>query len=271
MGIIQETMNKLSPSQSAQLQEIGTYLKQQRLDKSLTLDEIAASTMIRAHLLKALEETNSEELPELIYVKGFVRRYGEVLGLDGKALAARLVIEEGPAISEALAPSVTSDFASKAPGNNFPEVGGNLSWLYFLLGGLGILGGLLYFLTRPPQPKPVVRKPNPVAVVSPKPQPKLQPSPSPVAIPPSPTSPLSVKVKLEQDAWLKVTIDGKPEYVGILKSGEEKTWTAKKAISLRSGNAGALKLSVNNQPLKFLGKLGEVKEITVTPQTQPTL
>ena len=269
MGIDEEIMNKLSPSQSAQLQEIGTYLKQQRLDKSLTLDEIAASTMIRAHLLEALEEAKNEELPELIYVKGFVRRYGEVLGLDGKALAARLVIEEGPAISEALAPSVTSDFASKASGNNFPEVRGNLSWLYFLLGGLGILGGLLYFLTRPPQPKPVVRKPNPVAVVSPKPQPKLQPSP--VAISPSPTAPLSVKVKLEQDAWLKVTIDGKPEYVGILKSGEEKTWTAKKAISLRSGNAGALKLSVNNQPLKFLGKLGEVKEITVTPQTQPTL
>jgi cytoskeletal protein RodZ len=260
-------MNQLSPSQSDQLREIGTYLKQQRLEKSLTLEEIAAMTMIRLQLLQALEEGDVEPLPELIYVKGFIRRYGEALGIDGQGLASRLQNIPPPAISEALAPSVTTSppmqYAINKDYDLKPsEKKGVGWWLVPLLGGLGLLGSLLYFFLKPPapQPEPVVTPslpPSPVVVASPKPTPP--PKSRPVAVP------LVLKVSLEEDAWLKITVDGQTVQEGILEADSSKTWQGKKSITMRSGNAGAVKFSVNGQASKSFGKLGEVKEITLTP------
>jgi len=270
-------MNKLSPSQAEQLQEIGTYLKQKRLDQSLSLEAIAASTMIRLPILHALEEGDGEELPELIYIKGFIRRYGQVLGIDGQALAAKLIAEETPPISESLivsaTPEATPDHAPpQAQRSGFLPINASPRWLPFLLGGLAIAAGLFYWLTRSPQTqKPAVTKTAPPVAVSPTPVPSapVEPSPTPAAREPSPNLPLSVKVKAKQDSWLKVTIDGQVDYEGTLKSGEEKTWTAQKSLKLRSGNAGAIKLSLNDQPQKPLGEIGQIKEVTFTPTGQP--
>ncbi|MFM7711534.1 MAG: helix-turn-helix domain-containing protein, partial [Microcystis sp.] len=83
-------MSQLSPLQAEQIKEIGTYLRQKREESCLSIDDIAALTMIRVPMLEALETGNWEKLPELIYVKGFIKRYGDALKIDGKALADRL-------------------------------------------------------------------------------------------------------------------------------------------------------------------------------------
>ncbi|MFN6247418.1 helix-turn-helix domain-containing protein, partial [Microcystis sp.] len=77
-------MFKLRPQQAAQIKEIGTYLRQKREESCLSMDDIAALTMIRLPMLEALETGNWEKLPELIYVKGFIKRYGDALKIDGK-------------------------------------------------------------------------------------------------------------------------------------------------------------------------------------------
>jgi len=83
-------MSQLSPLQAEQIKEIGTYLRQKREESCLSIDDIAALTMIRVPMLEALETGNWQKLPELIYVKGFIKRYGDALKIDGKALADRL-------------------------------------------------------------------------------------------------------------------------------------------------------------------------------------
>jgi hypothetical protein len=63
---------------------------------------------------------------------------------------------------------------------------------------------------------------------------------------------------------MQIQADGKTEFEGTLNKGEQKTWTAKKNLLLRVGNAGAVTVSHNQGTEKVLGTLGEVKEINFT-------
>ncbi len=56
-------------------------LREAREAKGLTLEELAVSTKISLHLLKALESADFTVLPQT-YVKGFLRNYARQLGLD---------------------------------------------------------------------------------------------------------------------------------------------------------------------------------------------
>ncbi|XLQ11514.1 MAG: DUF4115 domain-containing protein [cyanobacterium endosymbiont of Epithemia adnata isolate EadnSB Bon19] len=99
-------MSNYNSSQIQQLRELGAYLCQQRLDRSLTLEQIATSTFIHLSILKALEQGQVNELPELVYVRGFVRRYGEVLNLDGHSLADRFLLQQVEESSSAISPEL---------------------------------------------------------------------------------------------------------------------------------------------------------------------
>ncbi|MBD2513316.1 helix-turn-helix domain-containing protein, partial [Nostoc muscorum FACHB-395] len=72
------------------LRQIGQQLQKTRQSKGLSLDHIQLSTHIRTELIEALENGNWKELSDDIFVRGFIRRYGDALGLNGVALAASL-------------------------------------------------------------------------------------------------------------------------------------------------------------------------------------
>ncbi|NDJ22596.1 hypothetical protein GS682_13335 [Nostoc sp. B(2019)] len=84
-------MTLLNETQLEQLKEISTQLRQVRQEKSIKIEEIAAQILIRPALLLALEEERFDELPELVFVQGFIRRYGDALGLDGNSLTHSLI------------------------------------------------------------------------------------------------------------------------------------------------------------------------------------
>jgi helix-turn-helix protein len=66
--------------------EIGTALRDARARRGLDLAQCETRTRIRAKYLRAMEEERFELLPAAAYVKGFLRSYGEALGLDGQVL-----------------------------------------------------------------------------------------------------------------------------------------------------------------------------------------
>ncbi len=87
MALREKTVKLLNETQIEQLKEIVVQLKTAREAKSLSIDEIAMYTCIRPVFLKALEEGRFEDLQEAVFVQGFVRRYGDVVGLNGTDLA----------------------------------------------------------------------------------------------------------------------------------------------------------------------------------------
>ncbi|PFX11287.1 hypothetical protein AWC38_SpisGene25080 [Stylophora pistillata] len=80
------------PASEVEVQEllpVGEILKSARLKRKGTLPRIAAALKIRQVYLKALEEENTSELPELVFTLGFLRSYALYLGLDAQALVER--------------------------------------------------------------------------------------------------------------------------------------------------------------------------------------
>lgn len=70
------------------MKETSELLKQTRLSKNLTLEEISSQTKIQLHILKSLDEGDYESLPNKIYIKGFLRQYAQALGLKSGEIIA---------------------------------------------------------------------------------------------------------------------------------------------------------------------------------------
>ncbi|MEB3196681.1 MAG: helix-turn-helix domain-containing protein [Candidatus Sericytochromatia bacterium] len=69
--------------------DVCQLLRETRLSKGLTLDEVAQRTYIKLHYLEALEEGRMDRLPAMVHTYGYIRQYAKLLGLDGGALVAQ--------------------------------------------------------------------------------------------------------------------------------------------------------------------------------------
>lgn len=65
---------------------LGDELRRERQRKGLTFEDIEQALHIRAAYLEAIEDGNFDVIPGHVYVKGFIRNYGNFLGLDGQRL-----------------------------------------------------------------------------------------------------------------------------------------------------------------------------------------
>lgn len=70
------------------MRTIGEILRKARVEKNLTLEEVEKHLRIRRKFLVALEENSWSKLPELAYIKGFLRSYSSFLGLKGDEMVA---------------------------------------------------------------------------------------------------------------------------------------------------------------------------------------
>lgn len=69
--------------------DVCQLLRETRLSKGLTLEEVAQRTYIKLHYLEALEEGRVDRLPAMVHTYGYIRQYAKLLGLDGGALVAQ--------------------------------------------------------------------------------------------------------------------------------------------------------------------------------------
>ncbi len=82
---------QLRSLQQTSLQKIGSYLQTVRESKALSQRDIHNQTFIQVYMIEAIETGNLKRLPEPFYVRAFLRKYAQALGLDDLAF-----IEEFP-------------------------------------------------------------------------------------------------------------------------------------------------------------------------------
>lgn len=68
------------------MSELGTRLREARVNKGYTLNTLQQMTKIQKKYLQALEEGNYEEIPGTFYIRAFTKQYGDIVGLDGEQL-----------------------------------------------------------------------------------------------------------------------------------------------------------------------------------------
>jgi cytoskeleton protein RodZ len=68
------------------MDEIGARLREARMRLRIDINEVETRTKIRAKYLRAMENEEWDLLPGEVYVRSFLRTYGDFLGLDSREL-----------------------------------------------------------------------------------------------------------------------------------------------------------------------------------------
>ncbi len=64
----------------------GQILKEKRLEKKISLEDVSKATKIKIHFLKSIEENDYNALPSSSYAQGFVRNYAQYLGFSERQI-----------------------------------------------------------------------------------------------------------------------------------------------------------------------------------------
>lgn len=248
---------------------LGASFKKARESKGISLDQIASETRISKRFLTAIENEEFHQLPGGIFNRGFVRAYAEQVGLDPVQAVAdyeRLVETGEPSETP---PTVPSPPPTKIERHLYP----------IAIVALLLLIVVFYVVTRDSANTAQTASPPPPAPTS-QPEPQSQPAPPTRPISPPETvsaatvseaalplaaEPLRIDLEAKEPTWIKVTADGTTINVGeILKPGMTRRFTAQNSIDLSIGNAGGLRLKINDIQAKPLGKAGQVRKINIT-------
>lgn len=236
--------------------KIGEVLRRAREEKGITLREAEEATKIRLKYLDALEREEFAQLPGRVYAIGFLRNYARYLGLEWQELVEELK-KQWPDEEESR-PASSSTIQEKSANRGFLS-----RWLGVLLVLL-----LLWALNQGYNRYRVSLEGSaPLPPVMEEPAQVVSPPPSPTPQPPSPPEVRGVEVKIyvkEMQCWIGVKVDGKNVFSGTLKGGESRTFQGDRDITVTLGNAGVAELTVNNEVLPPLGRVGEVVTRTFT-------
>lgn len=250
---------------------VGAYLRQTREARGLHLDDAARITRIGKNYLVALEEERFDKLPNAAYVKGFLRIYASFLGLSGDAVVAMYERDTSPQ-------PVRTVIEKKPARQELPPKRGKGRWLIPSILLSLVLVAAYFFDDKgakqlPPQapvPSPVASVPVPVqtvrtsaTVAATLPATLPEPSLPEVTIPPSEQSGngIVLRLKINQDSWLNITIDGAVSQQYDLKAGDLIEWKGERVFTLDLGNAGGIEGEFNGKPLKPFGAQGEAAHV----------
>ena len=135
-----ENDNKVGNSS---LKRIGNFIKEARLSKNQSIEELASDLKIGAHQLEAIEEGNEEKLPEKVFVKAMIRRISQKLKIDTQFLMDEFKTERKELKIEEIVEEVSKkNYKSRQSKNFIPE-----GFLIFILisGFLGLIASSLIF------------------------------------------------------------------------------------------------------------------------------
>ena len=124
------------------LKRIGNFIKEARLSKNQSIEELASDLKIGAHQLEAIEEGNEEKLPEKVFIKAMIRRISQKLKLDTEFLMDEFKTERKEVKIEEIVEEVSKNYKTRQSKNFNP-----LGFLTFILisGFLGLIASSLIF------------------------------------------------------------------------------------------------------------------------------
>ena len=262
--------------------ELGETLRQARIKKGLTIDDIHQETKIQRRYLEAIEDGNLDALPGHFYARAFVKSYAEVVGIDPDTILEHIQPEIQPHMEE------VKPLRRHRPAKPPAQVGRWLSRLLLYLFAVLILF-VIYIawtkLDQVPNVNPEIGQPadktNPPIEDNPIPAPN-QPNQSgqgsatpPIQQPeekPKPvlkfisqqgnlyqyemtgTSSLTVKISANGNCWFSILKGGKNgEQIDsfTMSKGNSKEWNLAEAkeATIRLGSAPDVDILVNGQPL----------------------
>lgn len=230
------------------MESIGSRIRSAREAKGISLEQAQKETKISARILSAIEADRAQEIISgPVYIKSFIKKYADYLGLDGVSLAESFSGGR-PELKEQI-----SVLSRDAGSPHFPFKKVVYAAVIALLLFLGIrliffLGSkaATFFKSRPKVEKSVTK-------------PKVAAKPATPSLPQVPRGEgLVLSLNARTDVYLKVKTDGRVMYDGILRKGSEERWEAKESFEISTNKAESLTIDLNGNKVGPLGK-GAIK------------
>lgn len=245
---------------------VGQALRQARLDRNLSIAEVATAIRIRATIVQDIEQDNFESCGGETYGRGHQRMYARFLELD---------IEDQIA---AIAPKMTEFETSSISATTLKPIGAKPNWSVVL--GAGSLVAIALLVVIVIGNNDGLSSPNTITT-----QPGIESNTDSTTGSVTTTAPsatettnngdltaaatnnVTVGIRVVSDScWLRVE-DGSGAVVfqGVLRAGDEQNFSDSTQLSLVLGNAGGVNFTLNGNDLGTPGTLGQVLRLTLLP------
>ncbi|MEG8990385.1 helix-turn-helix domain-containing protein [Ignavibacteria bacterium 4148-Me] len=277
---------------SEALIKFAEELKFIRVEKGISLQQISNHTKIDIKFLQKIEEGDFNFLPE-IYVKAFIKEYAQTLELDPYDVIKKFVEAKNKiADSRVIQQEESKTIAAKRTGEKTlepesiekkykkefdaeeyfsPELEylennqeSNSKRKYFLYAGIAVIFLIaVYILFIKGDSNIIEEKPYEDVLTdryeidsSITEQKSLQRSDS-----------LNLSITPVKLVWLKVLCDNKEVYRQMAPAEKVLNFKAQKEFYVVVGNAGHVKMSLNNKPIAQIGNLGEIRNYYISVDT----
>ena len=229
-------------------EKVGEILRRARETRQLGLEEIAKRTKISQRFLGAIENGKYGILPADVFVRGFIRSYGQILGLDPEEMVELYKQERG----------IATQMQEEEPGKPLPLF---ILWLAAAAGVL-LVGAVLTFIFWPREAAPAAPAP-PILPVRAKPAPDL---PRPVS-PPAAAALDAIDLLFSRHCWVLIKVDGVKAFEGFKESGDQLKYEIRESFYLKVGDAGAVLVTHAGKPYPKLGDDGQPVELNIAAGT----
>lgn len=253
--------------------DIGGRLRGAREQRDLSLSDLATRTKLPVHVLQAIERNDFASLPGGMFRKAYVRTVAAEVGLNPDQIASDYSSRFEP--SGAPPAVLDRDAALQAEWIEqlTPSPRRSIARLVTLA-----VAAVAWFMLRsdPGQPNVPIDDVAGDAVMASMLQPAataLSDDRQPDAVAPQPSDALTsdVPLRIEMAAtslcWIAAEADGERVLYRLVEPGEQLVLEGHHMISLRLGDAGAVRLSINAGASRSFGRDGEVVDLEVTPHT----
>jgi cytoskeletal protein RodZ len=247
---------------------LGSWLRQQREARGVSLRDIADASKISLRYLEALEQERFDVLPAPVFAKGFLREYARVVGLDAdEAVNLYLLAQGGAEAARADEPAVAPPLARRSAAPSTWGYGLLLTLAVVLF--LGVAALLSFYAGRRRAAAPVPVAAATATLAPPRaPAPAAEPpvelpadvAPTATAVPAAePASgPLRLHLEFAEDCWVELVVDGRRRSSELRAGGETLQVEAERFVLLTLGNARAVRAEVDGRPFPLPTEAGRV-------------
>jgi hypothetical protein len=247
--------NLINHEHHLELRSIGQLLKNKREEKLLSVGFISNNLCLQKHIIESIEHGNWGDLPHIVYVKGYVKKYADFLGIYDQIL---------PYIIE----NKLEEYAEKSNNKRIEKIEKKIKYfstkkrtpktIYVYSAIIILILGFFIFIKTQKDFSEISKLETAVQVAS-----NLNNSDNQRGI----SDIIDTKkllITCHERTWISVIIDNTEKKEFMLKPQEVVMFNAKEKFDLLIGNAGGVKLILNGKDIGFTGENGQVKRVTLS-------
>jgi len=221
--LTKETNDSQAAEQAKSLPGPGRILKARRNELGMTVEDVARATRLTNRTVLLLEADHYDEMPAPVYVKGFIRSYAELVGLNEDELVRRFEETRRASVS------------GPEPGFRFPSRK-RTSTILILVLAVALLFWIVLLLVSPTGEEPEPSNLSPVGN-------GYVPPDRGAAEPHE----MVLEVLAAEPTWIKVETDGAKPVHYRLEKGQKLVLRARARFNLLVGDAEAVALLLNGE------------------------